>query len=256
MNCQSCPFIARWFILPTQTPPCTNSCCKPLLHIIFRLCGAKLEHTLWIEPQTESSGQSGCQSVGDFTLTRAHLRAKRRRISDDLQRSSQSNRKALTVTRGVNYTAALSDVLTGCHWRVSDWAAAPDIIHWMETGLNKVTNVNISNPQTPVARCCCCSGNRNIRGWTRPSERRCAHPPRGKKIDPRVTSPCPEHIEWSVESSQPLTSSHRVHLSAEITASKIDSTNPAEEEGGRRSAAAGWQRAGARVWIISNARER
>lgn len=100
---------------PNPNPPCTNSCCKPLLHIIFRLCGAKLERTLWIEPQTESSGQSGCQSVGDFTLTRAHLRAKRRRISDDLQRSSQSNRKALTVTRGVNYTAALSDVLTGCH---------------------------------------------------------------------------------------------------------------------------------------------
>lgn len=73
------------------------------------------------------------------------------------------------------------------------------------------------------------------------SERRCAHPPCGKRIDPRVTSPCPEHIESSVESSQPLTSSHRVHLSAEITASKLipPTRQAAEEEGGRRSAAAG-----------------
>lgn len=96
-----------------------------------------------------------------------------------------------------------------------------------------MTNVNISNPQTPVARCC--SGNRKHQGPNKGPRSDAVHtPPCGKKIDPRVTSPCPEHIESSVESSQPLTSSHRVHLSAEITASEIDSINPAGGRGGGR----------------------
>lgn len=131
MNCQSCPFIVRRFILPTQTLPAPTAAAS---HSSTSSSGSAVRN--WnahygSSRRQESSGQSGCQSVGDFALTRLHLRAKRSRISDDLQRSSESNKKALTVTRGVNYTAAVSDVLTGCRWSVSDWAAAPDIIHWM-----------------------------------------------------------------------------------------------------------------------------
>lgn len=51
----------------------------------------------------------------------------------------------------------------------------------------------------------------------------------GTKIDPKVTSPRPEYIELSVETSRPLTSSRLEHLSAEITASKIDSINQRRE---------------------------
>lgn len=71
MNCRPCPFIVRRFILPTQTPPCTDSRCKPLLHIVFRLCGAKPERTPWIEPQTGEQRSIRLSVSGWFHLDNA-----------------------------------------------------------------------------------------------------------------------------------------------------------------------------------------
>lgn len=113
------------------------------------------------------------QVVSQWVISPWHddLRAKRRRTSTNLQRSSESNKEALTVTQGVNYTAAVTDVLTGCHFLIEFWLYSGykiNLIHYEQ--LNKETKIHIFVVF-------CCFANRNTRRWTRSLQSDAVHHP-------------------------------------------------------------------------------